>query len=93
MIKVEVIETFTLGRFGELKNIERHNQNTQGKLYVGDKFECSEELADYLTGNNPLNKVVVKVIEVIPVKDAKYEEKKDVKEKKTSKKVAKRKEK
>lgn len=93
MIKVEVIETFTLGRFGELKNIERHNQDTHGKLYVGDKFECSEELADYLTGNNPLNKKVVKVIEVKPVKDAKFVEKEEKETKKTSKKVAKRKEK
>lgn len=93
MIKVEVIETFTLGRFGELKNIERRNQDTHGKLYVGDKFECSEELADYLTGNNPLNKKVVKITEVKPVKDAKFVEKDDNPTKKMSKKVAKRKDK
>lgn len=92
MVKCEVIETFTLARFNELKNIERHNQNTQGKLYVGDRFECEQELAEYLTGKNPLNKVVVKVIEVKPIKEATFTEV-DKKEKKTTKKVAKSKQK
>ena len=35
-------------------------------MFVGDTFECDEKMADYLTGGNKLNKVVVKVIEVIP---------------------------
>lgn len=97
MVKVEVIETFTLGRFNELNNIQRKAHSEVGKLFVGDTFECSQELADYLTGNNALNKVVVKVIEVKPevkVKDAVIVEEKE--EKKTSvkkNKVAKKKEK
>lgn len=66
MIKVEVIEPFTLGRFDELKNIQRKGLDTRGRLNVGDTFECSEELAEYLMGENDKNKVVVKVIEVIP---------------------------
>lgn len=66
MIKVEVIENFSLKRFNEIANLERAKQNVAGKLNVGDKFECSKELADYLLGNNPLNKAVVKVIEVKP---------------------------
>lgn len=72
MIKCEVInDDFTLKKFDELKNIKRKNEskNQKGKLYVGDIFECSKEMADYLTGNNPLNKVVVKVIEVEPKKE------------------------
>lgn len=67
MIKVEVIEPFTLGKFNELTNIKRKGIDTYGKLEVGDVFECSEEMAEYLTGKNDKNKVVVKVIEVIPV--------------------------
>lgn len=71
MIKVEVInEDFTLERFNELKNITRKSVEEKGKLFKGDTFECDEKMVDYLTGNNPLNKVVVKVIEVEPVKEA-----------------------
>lgn len=69
MIKVEVIEDFTLQRFNELKNITRKSIAKKGKLFKGDTFECDEKMVDYLTGNNPLNKVVVKVIEVEPEKD------------------------
>ena len=66
MIKVEVIEEFTLEKFNELKNIVRKDKEEIGRLFIGDTFECDEEMAKYLTGNNDLNKVVVKVIEVIP---------------------------
>lgn len=65
MVKVEVIEEFTFGRFNELKDIERLNKDTEGRLFVGDKFYCSKDIAEYLTGKNALNKVVVKVIEII----------------------------
>lgn len=66
MIKCEVIEKFTLKDFDKLQNIERKTINTQGTLYVGDTFECDEEMAKYLSGGNVLKKVVVKVIEVLP---------------------------
>ena len=66
MIKVEVITQFTLGRFNEIKNIQRRSVDTEGMLYVGDTFECSKELAEYLTGKNDRGNVVVKIIEVIP---------------------------
>ena len=70
MIKVETIEEFTLKDFDKLKNIKRFNEekNKEGCLFVGDTFECDENMAKYLTGNNKLNKIVVKVIEVIPEK-------------------------
>ena len=64
MIKCEVIEKFNLKDFGKLKNIQRVGKNVEGKLFVGDTFECDETMADYLTGNNVLKKAVVKVIEV-----------------------------
>ena len=66
MIKVEVIENFRLEKFSELKNVERKKGGIDGNLYVGDTFECSEEMVKYLTGKNALNKVVVKIIEYIP---------------------------
>lgn len=67
MIKVEVVESFTLGRFNELENVVRKGTDVKGLLNVGDTFECKQDLADYLLGGNKLNKAFVKVIEVIPV--------------------------
>lgn len=78
MIKVEVVEKFNLKDFNKLKNITRKSVNEEGKLFVGDTFECDEKMAKYLTGGNPLNKVVVKVLEIMP--------KKETTKKKTSKK-------
>jgi len=66
MIRCEVIKEFTLERFDELKNIQRRSFDTKGKLYVGDTFECTEEMAKYLMGSNKDKQVVVKVIEVEP---------------------------
>lgn len=68
MIKCEVIEAFTLKAFDELKNIVRKDEELKGKLFEGDTFECDKEMANYLLGDNEANKVVVKVIEVIPKK-------------------------
>ena len=82
MIKCEVISRFDLRDFDKLKNIKRKSIELKGSLFVGDIFECDKEMADYLTGNNALNKVVVKVIEVIPEKQEEIKPKK----KKTSKK-------
>lgn len=66
MIKVEVIDNFTLEKYDELKNIERHSNSSGNYFKVRDIFECTEEMAKYLTGNNDQKKVVVKVLEVIP---------------------------
>lgn len=68
MIKVQVIEKFTLKDFDELKNIKRKTTGEKGKLYVGDTFECSEEMARYLLGDNPLHKPVVNIVEIQPEK-------------------------
>ena len=76
MIKVEVInKDFTLKKFDELKNVTRKSVEEKGKLFKGDTFECDEKMVDYLTGNNPLNEVVVKVIEIMP-EEKPYETKK-----------------
>lgn len=85
MVKVEVTEDFTLQKFDEIKNLTRKGKDEKGSLFLGDTFECDEKMADYLTGNNPLNKVVVKVIEVIP-KEVKPKEEKPKAAKTTKKK-------
>lgn len=93
MVKVIVTSEFTLGRFAELKNIERAdtNKKEEGHLYVGDKFECTQEMADYLTGENKVHRSFVKIIEIIPEAKPKAvkEEKEEIK-KPTKKKVAKK---
>ena len=86
MIKCEVIENFTLEKFNELKNVKKVEKRKENEFGARDTFECTEKMADYLTGNNDLNKTVVKVIEVEPeqVEEVKTEQK--PKKKKTSKK-------
>ena len=69
MIKVEVIEKFSLKDFDKIQNIKRVAVDEKGKLFVGDTFECSEEMAKYLLGDNPLKRTVVKVIEVEPIEE------------------------
>ncbi len=64
MIKVEVIEKFTLADYKKLKNVKKVVARKENEFSVGDTFECDKEMADYLTGNNAFKKQVVKVIEV-----------------------------
>lgn len=95
MIKVRVIEDFNLGKFNELKNIIRANCNKKedGKLYTNDTFECTEEMAEYLTGKNALGRSFVRVIEIIPEKTEEKgkmeDEKKTVKRRTRRKTIAK----
>ena len=74
MIKVEVTKDFRLADFKKLKNVVRvTSKDEEGMLYVGDTFECDEEMAKYLTGENKLKRAFVKVIEVIPKVNIKNE--------------------
>lgn len=66
MIRVECIKQFKLADFDKLSNIKRKSIDVKGLLFVGDTFECDEEMVKYLTGNNEDGDVVVKVIEVEP---------------------------
>lgn len=68
MIRCEVIKEFTLERFNELSDIRRKKIDTNGKLYVGDTFQCNEDMARYLTGDNEKGNVVVKIIEIMSKK-------------------------
>ena len=64
MIKCEVIENFTLENYNKLKNVKKVSSKKDNEFSVGDTFECDEEMAKYLLGDNVLKKTVVKVIEV-----------------------------
>jgi len=85
MVKVEAIEEFTLRDFAELKNVERKGRKEDGRIFVGDTFECTEGMRDYLLGNNALNRAVVKVIEIIPEEKEEIVEEKPKPRKKTKK--------
>ena len=88
MVKVEVVKNFTLEEFNKLENVEKTINRRPNEFGTGDKFECDQEMADYLMGGNDKKETVVKVIEIIPeVKKPIIEEpKKTTKKKKTSKK-------
>lgn len=65
MKKCEVKEYFTLKKFDELKNLVRADENNNaknGELYVGDTFDCTEEMCNYLNGDNKYNKSYIDVI-------------------------------
>jgi len=79
MVKCEVIMPFHLGDFYKLQNMQRKGISKEGFLYIGDIFECDEEMAKYLTTTNSYNKAYVKVIGVIP--EIKKEEIEPIKEK------------
>ena len=92
MIKLEALESFRLQRFNDVKNLVRAGREEKGFINKNDTFECEKDLADYLLGANPLEKPVVRVIEVKPEVVIEKEEAEEVvakekpKKKKTSKK-------
>lgn len=87
MIKVKVIEDFTLARFDEIKDtiVRASARNQDGHLYQNDTFECDLELAEYLTKTNKLNRAFVEVVEVIPETTAGLLQVEEVKEEKPKK--------
>ena len=66
MVKVKALREFTYGEFNKIKNLERHdiNKKEEGRLYEKDVFECTKEMATYLTGGCGYD--LVKILEVIP---------------------------
>ncbi len=91
MIKCEVVKEFTLARFSDLKNIERKGLDQNGRLFVGDTFECEKSMADYLMGDNASNEIVVKVVEVVPEKEKEKAKEEPKEEKPKAKKTTKKK--
>ena len=89
MVRVKVTESFTLGKFNELKEIVRANpQNAKdGELYKNDIFVCEKEMAEYLLGKNAHKRAFVEVIEVIPEVKVEKETVKEAIKKETKKTV------
>lgn len=92
MVKCQVQQEFTLGKFKELKNIVRNQENInheKNKLYYHDIFECTIEMATYLERENDYTrktkKSLISVIEVIPEKENIKEAKQTTKKKTTKK--------
>lgn len=67
MIKVEVLENFAFARYNEIEDtLQSKAIKQKGRLFLGDIFECNKEMSDYLLGDNPIKRPVVKIIEIIP---------------------------
>ena len=67
MVKVRVIQEFTLQAFSEARNLKRidSKKNEEGRLYVGDTFECTDAFSEYLTGKNQNGLIVVEIIDTV----------------------------
>ena len=90
MVECKTIKEFTLEDFDKLKNIKRIDKEEEGRLFVGDTFECDDKMADYLTGNNNAKQIVIEIIREIPEIKEVVKEEKEVK-KPTRRKTTKRK--
>ena len=68
LITVECLDSFSLSAFNDIYNLKRKNiyNNQSGELYLGDVFDCDQQLADYLMGNNANGTIVVKEIKKTP---------------------------
>lgn len=76
MIRVRVLQEFTLGDFDKLKNIKRVCHDLAGHLYVGDEFECDQKMANYLNGDNKYGTAYIEILQIIPEKKKKVDKKK-----------------
>ena len=64
MIRCKVIKDFKIKDYDKLKNIKRSKIDIKGKMFIGDTFECNEEMINYLMGNNIYGEKLIKIIEV-----------------------------
>jgi hypothetical protein len=90
MVKVIALREFTYGNFNKITNLVRNDKEKKehGRLYEKDTFECTEDMAKYLTGG--CGYTLVKIIEVIPdkiVEEPKVETTSEEKPKETVKKT------
>ena len=84
MVKVQAIIDFNYKNYNKIKDLQPANKIQEGKIFTGDIFEVEDDEAKYLTGENKNKIVAVKVLEVIIEQE--------VTEKKTKKKIIKKKE-
>lgn len=66
VFKLQATESFTLERKGEIKNLIRNGRPYDGcfdkNINKDDIFECREDLARYLSGDNAYKKSFVKLL-------------------------------
>lgn len=95
MVRVKVIEPFSLAKFNELKEIVRANPQAakDGELNKNDIFVCEKDMAEYLLGKNKHQRSFVEVIEVIPEVKVEKETLKEAIKKETKKPVRRKKKK
>ncbi len=65
MIKAEAKQQFNLKDYTKVEIIKKWSEKPN-EFNKGDQFYCDQEMADYLSGNNPLQMNVIQILEVIP---------------------------
>ena len=87
----------SLKKYGEITNIVRATAREKlNEYFLGDTFECSKKMVDYLQKENVYtkkeNKPLIDVVEIIPVilEESEKEEDKKITVKKTTKKTTKK---
>lgn len=87
MVKAKAIMDFTTKDFEKLENLVRNDASNDedGSIYLGDTFECDNELAAYFCGGNDYKLDLVEIVEVIPEEEPKIEEPKEEIEEKAKK--------
>lgn len=65
MVKAEVTETFTFRDFDKVQIVQKKSTK-KNEFQKGDIFICDNDIAKYLSGENALNKNVIKILEVTP---------------------------
>lgn len=69
MVELVITQYITLKDYKKLISVEKVRKGmSENEFNTGDKIKCDIKMAKYLLGDNPLNKPVAKVLEIIPDK-------------------------
>lgn len=76
VVLARVLKEFTLGEFDKIHIVKRVCHDMPGHLYPGDEFECDQEMANYLKGDNKYKTAYIEILQIIPEKKKKVDKKK-----------------
>ncbi len=69
MVELAITQYITLKDYKKLISVDKFRKGmNENEFNTGDKVKCDIKMAKYLLGDNPLNKPVAKILEIIPDK-------------------------
>ena len=69
MVELVITQYITLKDYKKLISVDKFRKSmNENEFNTGDKVKCDIKMAKYLLGDNPLNKPVAKILEIIPDK-------------------------